>query len=102
MYFNYCWRSYARIRWYNTDCRKIIFNQFYRAYKKVFLSLHYKGSNIYLFVNGIKIIKFKAKESEIKTTPFCLGNFSKNFSLDNMKTNECYEYAYDKTWYRIN
>ena len=39
----------------------------------------------YLFVNGIEIIKFKAKESEILATPFCLGNISKDFSVTNMK-----------------
>ena len=30
------------------------------------LSLHYNGANKYLFVNGTKIIKFKAKDSEIR------------------------------------
>ena len=33
--------------------------------KKCCLSLHYNGSNSYLFVNGIEIFKFKAKDSEI-------------------------------------
>ena len=28
-------------------------------------SLHYNGANSYLFVNGIEIIEFKAKDSEI-------------------------------------
>ena len=44
--------------------------------KKFSLSLHYSGSNSYLFVNGIEIYKFKAKDSEIVATPFCLGNIS--------------------------
>ena len=39
----------------------------------------------YLFVNGIEIYKFKAKDSEIVATPLFLGNISKNWSLDNMK-----------------
>ena len=32
---------------------------------KFCLSLHYNGTNSYLFVNGTEIIKFKAKNSEI-------------------------------------
>ena len=45
--------------------------------KRFCLSLHYNGSNSYLFVNGTEIIKFKAKDSDIATTPLCLGNISK-------------------------
>ena len=44
--------------------------------KKFCLSLHYKEANSY-FVNGTKIIKFKAKDSVIFATPLCLGNFQK-------------------------
>ena len=53
--------------------------------KKICLSLHYNGANIYLFVNGTEIYKFKAKDSEIVATPLCLGNISKDWSTDNMK-----------------
>ena len=49
------------------------------------LSLHYNGANIYLFVNGTEIYKFKAKDSEILVGPICLGNISKDWSVDNMK-----------------
>ena len=42
--------------------------------KKLLLSLHYNVANSYLFVNGKEIHKFKAKDSEIVRTPFCLGN----------------------------
>ena len=49
------------------------------------LSLHYNGANSYVFVNGTKIIEFKAKVSEIVANPLCLGNISENFSKDNMK-----------------
>ena len=49
------------------------------------MSLHYKGANSYLFVNGAEIIKFKAKDSEIVATPFCLSNISKKSSGDNVK-----------------
>ena len=43
------------------------------------LSLHYNGVNSYLFVNGIEIIKLKAKDSEIIPDVLCLGNISKDF-----------------------
>ena len=33
------------------------------------LSLHYNGANSYLFFNGTEIYKFKAKDSEIVTSP---------------------------------
>ena len=55
--------------------------------KKFCLSLHYNGANSYLFVNGTEIIKFKAKDPEIVATPLCLGNISKDWSVDNMKKN---------------
>ena len=53
--------------------------------KKFYLSLHYNGANSYLFVNGTEIIKFKVKDSEIVRRPLCLGNISKDWSIDNMK-----------------
>ena len=53
--------------------------------KKFCLSLHYKGANNYLFVNGKEIHKLKVKDTEIVATPLCLGNISKNWTVDNMK-----------------
>ena len=55
------------------------------AKKKFCLSLHYNVTNSYLFVSGTEIYKFKAKDSEIVTTPLCLQNISKDWSVDNMK-----------------
>ena len=52
---------------------------------KFCLSLYYNGANSYLFINGIEIIKFKAKDCENVSSPLCLGNFSKGVSVDNMK-----------------
>ena len=46
--------------------------------KNFLLSLHYCGENSCLFVNGIEIHKFKAKDSEIVVTPVCLGDISKD------------------------
>ena len=63
--------------------------------KKFCLSLHYNGANSYLFVNGTEIIKFKAKDSEIVASPLCLGNISKDWSVDNMKKTGFNGYVYD-------
>ena len=62
---------------------------------KFCLSLHYNGANSYLFVNGSEIYKFKAKDSEIVATPLCLGNISKDWSVDNMKKTGFNGYIYD-------
>ena len=48
-----------------------------------------------MFVNGKEIHKFKAKDSEIVATPLCLGNISKDWSIDNMKNPVFKGYVYD-------
>ena len=48
-----------------------------------------------MFINGKKIIKFKAKDSEIVVTPSCLGNISKDWIIDNMKKTGFSGYVYD-------
>ena len=63
--------------------------------KKFCLSLHYNGANSDLFVNGIGIYKFKAKDFEIVATALCLGNISKDWSVDNMKKTGFNGYVYD-------
>ena len=40
------------------------------------LSLHYNGSKSFLFVNA-------TKDSDIKDYSLCLGNISKDFTLNN-------------------
>ena len=62
---------------------------------KYCLSLHYNGANSYLFVNGTKIINFKAKDSKIVASPLCLGNMSNDSSADNMKDTGLNGYVYD-------
>ena len=52
--------------------------------KRFCLSFHHNGANSYLFVNGTEIHKFKAKDVDT-VTPLCLGNISKDFSVDNIK-----------------
>ena len=63
--------------------------------KKFCLSLHYNGANSYLFVNGTEIHKFKAKNSDIVATPLCIGNISKDWSVDNMKKTGLNGHVYD-------
>ena len=62
--------------------------------KKFCLSLHYNGVNSCLFVNGTEIYKFKAKDFEIAATPLCLGNISKDWSVDIMKRTVLNGYVY--------
>ena len=52
-------------------------------------------ANSYWFVNGTEIYKFKAKDSEIVAAPLCLGNISKDWSVDNMKKIGFNGYVYD-------
>ena len=63
--------------------------------KKICLNLHYNGANIYLFVNGTEIIKFKAKNSSAIANPLCLRNISKDWSTDNMKRTGFTGHVYD-------
>ena len=48
-----------------------------------------------MFVNGVEIIKFKVKDSEIIPNVLCLGNVSKDFSTSNMKKTGLYGTVYD-------
>ena len=58
-----------------------------RSRNKISLSLYYNGSNSFLYVNAINVYQFKSKDSEIKPYPPCLGNISKEFTVNNMKKN---------------
>ena len=57
--------------------------------------MHYHGAKSYLFVNGTKIIKFKAKDSEISAYHLCLGNILKDWSVDSMRKTGLKGYVYD-------
>ena len=57
--------------------------------------MHYNRANSYLFVNGTEIIKFKAKDSEIVASPLCLGNISKDWSVDKIKKTGFNGFVYD-------
>ena len=58
---------------------------FTQSGKGFVLSLHYNGSNSFLFVNATKVYQFKVKNSEIKDYALCLGNISNDFTINNIK-----------------
>ena len=80
---------------HNLNAEKIYSINFAVTRKKFCLSLHCNEANSYLYVNGTVIIKFKAKDSEIVATLLCLGNISKDWSIDNMKKTGFNGYVYD-------
>ena len=80
---------------HSMSAEKIYSINFTEHNKKFCLNLHYNGANSYLFVNGKEIIKFKAKDFEISATPSCLGNISKDWTVDNMEKTGLNEYVYD-------
>ena len=55
----------------------------------------YNGVNSYIFVNGVEISKLKVKDSETNAALLCLGNVSKDFSVDSMKRAGLFRYIYD-------
>ena len=57
--------------------------------------MHYNEGNSHLFVTGTESYKFKAKDSEIVVTPLCLGNISKDWSVNYMKKTGFNGYVYD-------
>ena len=48
-----------------------------------------------MVIHGREIIKFKANDSEITPYPLCLGNISKDWSVDNMKKTRFNGYIYN-------
>ena len=80
---------------HNLTAEKVYSINFTTTKKKFCLSLDYNGAKNYLFANGTEIYKFKAKDSEISASPSCLGNISKGWSVDNMKTTGFNGYVYD-------
>ena len=77
------------------SAEKLYSINFTKEKTKFCLSLHYNGANSYLFVNSTEIIKFKAKDSEINSYELCLGNISKDCSVDNMKKTSRASFVYD-------
>ena len=59
---------------------------FTESRQRFVLSLHYNGSNSFLFVN--EIYQFKAKDSGIKYYTLCLGKISKDSTINNIYKNK--------------
>ena len=75
--------------------KKLYSINFIESNKKLCLSLHYNGTNSYLFVNGTKTHKFEAKDSETVASPLCLGKVLIGFSIHDMIKTGLNEYFYD-------
>ena len=80
---------------------KIYSQNFTAVNKKFILTLHYNGDGSYLFVNGKRELKFKAKDDQIVKEILCLGNISDDWTAANaQKTGlwgEIYDFAVDYT-----
>ena len=64
------------------------------ANKKFCLSLHYNADDSHLFVNGKKVIKFKAKNQSV-LGKISSGNISPDFNQGDRKSTGLYGYVYD-------
>ena len=84
-----------RLGQHSLTAEKMYSINFSATKRRFCLSLRNNGTNSYLFVNDVEIIKFKAKGSEIIPNVLCLGNVSKDFSVSNMKKTKLYGTAYD-------
>ena len=52
-------------------------------------------NQIVIYCNGTEIHRFKSKDSEIFANSLCLGNISKDWSVDNMKKSGLKGCVYD-------
>ena len=72
---------------------------FYRNFtdfgKKFVLSLHCNGDNSYLFVNGRKELKFKAKTDQLVKEKLCIGNLSDQWTMSESEKTGTYRKIYD-------
>ena len=62
---------------------KLYSQNFTAVNKKIVLSLHYNGDDSYLFINGKRELKFKAKDDQIVKEILCLGNISDDWTAAN-------------------
>ena len=71
---------------------------FYRNFtdfgKKFVLSLHYNGDDSYLFVNGRKELKFKAKTDQLVKEKLCIGNSSDQWTTSESEKTGVYGKIY--------
>ena len=64
--------------------------------QKFYLCLHYNRWNSFLFVNGVKIHHFKAKDSKVNVYLLCVvGSISKDVAVDSMRKKGLQGCVYD-------
>ena len=63
--------------------------------KKFMLSLRYNGDDSYLFVNGSKELKFKAKTDQLVKEKLCIGNLSDQWTTSESEKTGIYGKIYD-------
>ena len=59
--------------------------------------MHYIGDDSYLFVNGKRQLKFKAKDDQIVKEILCLGNISDDWTAANAQKTGHWGEIYDYT-----
>ena len=74
---------------------KIYSQNFTAANKKIVLSLHYNSDNSYLFVNGKREFKFKARDDQIVKEILYLGNISDDWTAANAQKTGLWGEIYD-------
>ena len=84
---------------YNTTiyAEKMYSINFTKTNTKFCLSLHYNGSNSCLLLMVLRFIDLKQKihSKKIIAAPICLGNISRESTVDNMKKTGLNGYVYD-------
>ena len=80
---------------------KLYSQNFTAVNKKFVLSLHYNGDDSYLFINGRRELKFKAKDDQIVKKILCFGNISDDWTATNAQKmglwGEIYDFDVDYT-----
>ena len=74
---------------------KIYSRNFTQSSKKFVLSLQCNGNDSYLFVNGRRELKFKAKDDQSIIDKLCLGNFSNEWTKSESEKTGLYGNIYD-------
>ena len=74
---------------------KLYSQTFTAVNKKFVLSLHYNDDDSYLFINGKRELKLKAKDDQIVKEILCLGNISDDWTAANAQKTGLWDEIYD-------
>ena len=78
-----------------TICADKMFKIDPSVFEKMYvMSIHYNGTESYLFINGTQELKFTAA-SNLGKNKFCVGNISDELSVQNMQETGLYGNVYD-------